>query len=523
MGRPAESSASFDARPARSVSTVVTAEELRELTRAIARLEAEPVPRMLAVLNLRARGGEVELLLESPSGSTVAGLCAELSPADLLEVIGRAASCLASLHRMGFGHGGISDEALFVGRDVQLESPARSWLLPANAGSHLRPDTLADVRALAELCPDRLPAATRARLRAALSAAELAMLARTLRDAAGPSSLLVAVDEEATADLDDRERPGSSKLSKIELPTDPLIGSVLHGFIIESFIGEGSFAKVYRARHRYLEGRVAALKVLRSDLVTQARSVRRMAREANALARLRAPEIVELYDFGETSSGQPFIAMELAPGRTLLDISRQEGAMPLPRALAIAERICRGLAEAHRLGFIHRDLTAANVMIGDGDEVKILDFGLIGVLGSDVEASRLTRADEILGTPVSMAPEQLERGGRVGPSADLYALGVLLFRMISGGPPFSGSMHELIDQHLHAAPPPLPRAGRAAPLIARLLAKRVEDRPISANEVAEELRRASGRGAAIDPKVAWSFVAFVAAFLALGAIVLFGR
>ncbi|MBI2376868.1 MAG: serine/threonine protein kinase [Deltaproteobacteria bacterium] len=351
------------------------------------------------------------------------------------------------------------------------------------------------------------------------------------REGSGASEVTLSSDPDRTAEAPsalearagatrDSARPSQRSHPSANAPRDPsdeLIGAELHGFVIESFLGEGTFAKVYRARHRYLEGRVAALKVLRADLVTESRSLRRMAREANALARIRTPEIVELYDFGETRSGQPFIAMELASGRTLLEVSRTEGALPLERALRIAERVCRGLTEAHRLGFVHRDLTAANVMLSDGDSVKILDFGLIGLLGSEAEESRLTRADEVLGTPVSMAPEQLDRGGRVGPAADLYALGVLLYRMISGEPPFRGSMNELIDQHKNAEPPALrapgPTGEAAAALVGRLLAKHPDGRPASAESVGAELVRIQHLGVPrrLDVKLVGSLIAFALA------------
>ena len=160
------------------------------------------------------------------------------------------------------------------------------------------------------------------------------------------------------------------------------------------------------------------------------------------------------------------------------------------RAARIALGIARGLAAAHDRGFVHRDLKPANVMLLPDDGAKILDFGLTGLMeGSGL--TRLTRQDQLLGTPSYMAPEQITSAASAGVPADLYALGAVLYAMLAGRPPFEGSGREVLGQHLRDPPPPLPHDGRLERLAMRLLAKPPEARPGSATEVASTLAAAT--------------------------------
>ncbi|MBI2377810.1 MAG: protein kinase [Deltaproteobacteria bacterium] len=294
------------------------------------------------------------------------------------------------------------------------------------------------------------------------------------------------------------------------------VGDVLHGFMLGEPLGEGAHARVFRAQHRFLEGRRAAIKVLKGGVAGSAR--KRMIREANVLSGLRHPGIVGFLDFGQTSTGEPFIAMELLEGETLYDAARLAGTFELDRTLRIAEEIAAALAVAHEAGFVHRDLKPGNIMLceQDGREVtKVLDFGIVALIDLDPARTRLTGLDQFVGTPTYMAPEQLRRGGRVGPSSDLYALGVIMYRLLSGSPPFSGQFHDLVKQLRHDPPQPIPEAGRAEALILRLLAKDPAERPAGAREVVAELSRL--RGASNDAPAPPQRSRPRAPFVALGA------
>lgn len=286
--------------------------------------------------------------------------------------------------------------------------------------------------------------------------------------------------------------------SRTQVPAkDPLLGMVLHGYRLEQLIGAGTFSRVYRGQHLHLP-RVAAIKVLRGDMAASKVAKSRMSREANALSELRHENIVALLDFGVAPSGLPFLVMELLSGRSLADLLKQQKPLPPQRAGALALGIARGLAAAHARGFIHRDLKPANVMLvgEEGQEtVKILDFGVIRDQAEG--GSRLTRLDQLVGTPLYMAPDQIRSASEVDTSADLYSLGVILYEMLAGRPPFKGSFDQVLEAHLSAAPPALPPSLGLDRLALELLAKVPGDRPTSAEEVIRTIEGAIGE----EPKV----------------------
>jgi serine/threonine protein kinase len=256
---------------------------------------------------------------------------------------------------------------------------------------------------------------------------------------------------------------------------DPNLGAVIHGYRILEKIGNGAIATVYRASHLFL-GREYAVKLLRTATQSD-RAAERLRREALALARLDHPNVVSVLDCGTTPDGTPFLTMELVRGRTLRAALKEDGPFEGPRAAAIVRQIAAALEAAHGQGTVHRDLKPSNVMLVDdrGRElVKVLDFGLARI--ADFEAARLTAPDALLGTPRFMAPEQIHAASEVGPSADLYALGALLYNMLSGQPPFLGKAYEVLEKQLRQDPPPLASTTGLEPLALRLLAKRPEDR-----------------------------------------------
>ncbi len=225
--------------------------------------------------------------------------------------------------------------------------------------------------------------------------------------------------------------------SRLRARHDTLTGSVLADeYRIESKIAEGGFGSIYRAVH-VESGLDVALKVMHAELAADPSLAARFRREAATLSRLHDPHTVATYDVGEAEDGTLFIAMELLHGENLHDRMTARGLIPWRDALAIIRDVCSALAEAHELGIVHRDLKPANIYLTNGDVVKLLDFGIAKVTGSEVDdGADLTRMGQTIGTLEYMAPEQII-GGSCGPRSDIYQLGVLMFEMITGRRPFA--------------------------------------------------------------------------------------
>ena len=242
--------------------------------------------------------------------------------------------------------------------------------------------------------------------------------------------------------------------------TDPLIGRVLNDrFRILSPLGSGGMGKVYKAVQTPLD-RVVALKILNPNFPAEKDPAfkRRFFLEASLTSKLRHPNTVTVIDYGQTDDGIYFIAMEYMEGQTLAEVLAHDKTLPWRRVLDIAQQICRSLREAHKLGVIHRDLKPANVMLlneADHDMVKVLDFGLVksflagdGQAGGDPE---VTQNGVFLGSPQYMAPEQARNVA--DPRSDVYSLGILVYQMLAGRPPFQGKDYlEVIFQHMKESP-----------------------------------------------------------------------
>lgn len=267
-------------------------------------------------------------------------------------------------------------------------------------------------------------------------------------------------------------------------PDLPRVGAVLAGQLeLREVCGTGSMGTVFRAWQRSMERNVA-VKILRRDLLATATLVRRFYREARAAARLAHPNIVVVHSVGETVEQLPFIVMEYVAGESLAQLCDQRGALPVGRALGIARQIASALVEAHEHEVVHRDLKPANILLqrrrSGGDVVKVVDFG-IAKLACEEDTSQLTQTGAIFGTPHFLAPEQAA-GVPVDARADFYALGVMLFLMLTGRLPFPNpNGMEVLLQHLHD-PPPRPRelAPHLTPeleaLVLRALAKDPQQR-----------------------------------------------
>jgi serine/threonine protein kinase len=257
-------------------------------------------------------------------------------------------------------------------------------------------------------------------------------------------------------------------------------------FRIERELGTGGMGTVYLATHLGLE-RPVAVKIIKREGAADADVADRFLREARTMAKLRHPNAAMIFDAGNLPDGRHFIVMEFVEGETLSQALAREGRFPASKAVDIATQICDVLEEAHRLGIIHRDLKPSNILLGKRG-VCVLDFGVAKVLASSAESTfthASTGSGQLIGTPRYMSPEQC-LGQRVGARSDLYSLGVLLYEMLAGRPPFVDPLQSaLLIKQATVPAPPLPRLrqdiGRPLALaVHTLLAKRPEDRPRTA-------------------------------------------
>jgi eukaryotic-like serine/threonine-protein kinase len=262
-------------------------------------------------------------------------------------------------------------------------------------------------------------------------------------------------------------------------------------------IATGGMGAVYRAVDETLDRQVA-VKALRRELADDPTFLERFRREARAAAGLSHPGVAGVYDYGELG-GQPFIVMELIEGETLAERLAARGRLPWQEAFAIGEQVAAALAAAHAHGLVHRDVKPANILLGRDGRAKVTDFGI----AQAAQAATLTRTGMVLGSANYVAPEQA-KGGHVGPAADLYSLGCVLFEAVTGETPYrGGNLVAIATQHV-SAPVPDARAHRpdlppeAAALITRALQKDPAGRFPSGAAMAAAL--AAARHGAGDPR-----------------------
>ena len=268
---------------------------------------------------------------------------------------------------------------------------------------------------------------------------------------------------------------------------DPRIGTIVGGrYIIDEVLGEGGMAVVYSATHK-VTGRPAAVKIMHTALATNPVVRERFRREAKNAQKLTHPNIIEIFDQGDTEDGTAYMTMERLYGTSLTAVIGSR-AMTLQRALGIMVQLARGVARAHDLGIVHRDIKPDNIFLcprEDGsDLVKILDFGI----AKSRHDSRLTGQGELFGTPQYMAPERI-KSADAGPSADLYALGVVFYELLTGELPLDApDIATFFVKHLRDVPPPPSSRNRQVPpaldaLVAGMLAKEPGDRPVDGHRV----------------------------------------
>src|SRR5947208_9945497 len=262
-------------------------------------------------------------------------------------------------------------------------------------------------------------------------------------------------------------------------------------------IGRGGMATRYRGQDLRMD-RVVAIKVLREVYSTDPKFVTRFQREAKAASALQHPNIVQVYDYGQTD-GNYFIVMELVEGTDLRRYLRSRGVLAVDRAIIIAHDVALGLGAAHRRGIVHRDVKPQNVLVGRGGSIKLTDFGIASVY-KDINAERLTTTGMTLGTVQYYAPEQAQ-GEIVSPAADVYALGLVMYEMLTGRTPFDGDTPVAVAmQHIQDVPTPPSQLNPNIPpaleeIILRSLEKDPRDRYRDGDALAfalENLARSSG-------------------------------
>ncbi len=286
----------------------------------------------------------------------------------------------------------------------------------------------------------------------------------------------------------------------VRRPDQDLIGKVwCERFEILEFVGRGGMGNVFKARQLQID-REVALKVIHRKLTTDDKQVKRFEREARASSKLNHPNNIRVYDYGTGEDGRMFIAMEFLKGFTLADLVAREGALPPARVLPITRQLLKALAEAHQLGLVHRDLKPENIFLcevyGETDFVKILDFGIAKSLTAAKEQADLTQTGFICGTPRYISPEQA-LGQPVDGRADLYAVAVLMYEMLTGRPPFLGENPiSIVMKHVYDDAPPLTgmekwgeEGQRLKDLVDCLLEKNPARRAASAEKVLEYLDR----------------------------------
>jgi serine/threonine protein kinase len=294
----------------------------------------------------------------------------------------------------------------------------------------------------------------------------------------------------------------------------PGIGSVLGNYELVAQLGRGTTSVVFEGRHRKLQIPVA-VKLLHHDALANSPQLRSLlVSEAILLARLNHPQIVRVWDLDDEGPF-PYLVLEFVRGRTLAELIHSQGPVPAPYAFAIIRQAVEGLAEAHKLGIVHRDVKPGNLLLGHDGVVKVADLGLAMVIGERLSRQAAGDREETLpaGTAAYLAPEQARDPSKVDFRADIYSLGATLYHALTGRLPFEGrSPMEVIRKQLTEAPvPPRQRvpelSEESSELIIRMLAKEPSDRFDSYEDLRVALARAVGDRRAPRP-LAESFLSF---------------
>ncbi|HXI57549.1 MAG TPA: serine/threonine-protein kinase [Polyangia bacterium] len=282
-----------------------------------------------------------------------------------------------------------------------------------------------------------------------------------------------------------------------------MIGQWFGNYRAVSLLGEGGMGAVYLAEHRSI-GRRVAVKVLHRNLSLDPQLLARFLNEARTANAIRHPNIIEILDSGALSDGMPYLVMELLEGESLAARISRLGRLPVRSALRFAYQTASALGAAHAKGIVHRDLKPDNMFvvpdqeITDGERLKILDFGIAKLQEGGAGGSVKTRTGAVMGTPLYMSPEQCRGVREIDHRSDIYSLGIILYEMVSGRPPFvSEGFGDLVNMHLNMPVPSLSALVPEVPpkleaLIMRSLAKNPDDRFADMAAVREALKAVPG-------------------------------
>src|SRR5437016_333734 len=234
----------------------------------------------------------------------------------------------------------------------------------------------------------------------------------------------------------------------LQRTSDPLIGQTLADkYLIEELIKSGGMGSVYLGKHVLMDKRVA-IKVLRPSLAMDGDVVARFSREAKAASRISHPHAVSVTDFGESENGVVFLVMEYLDGKTLKEVIKADGPMPLDHVVEIIRQVAGALDAAHEQGVVHRDLKSDNIMLSQttgADWAKVLDFGIAKIqLSESFADADITAPNLVVGTPQYMSPEQCSQTGSIEARSDIYSLGVIVYEMLAGQVPFTGESPTII-------------------------------------------------------------------------------
>ncbi len=291
---------------------------------------------------------------------------------------------------------------------------------------------------------------------------------------------------------------------------DPRIGSrIADRFDILALVAEGATGRIYRA-HQADMNRTVAIKLLHANLGDNPEVKARFQRELRATTRIEHANTVRVYEYGELEDGEWFLAMEHLEGATLADAIVDQPHFPAERAVHISRQIASALAAAHAEKILHRDLKPENIILmdryGQRDFVKVVDFGLAKISDDEQNSKATVTLSEMrVGTPTYMAPEYVATF-LYEPRSDLYALGVILYEMLTGEPPFTGRPYEILEKHVNTPPEPLSTLRPDLPeslvtIVHKLLEKKPEQRYTSAESLANVLERNWARLTTLPPSV----------------------
>lgn len=290
----------------------------------------------------------------------------------------------------------------------------------------------------------------------------------------------------------------------VNVVQDPLLGTTLAGnYEIQEVIGHGGMGVVYKARHALMD-RIVAIKMLQAQLISDSMSVKRFQQESQSASRISHPNVITVYDFGISPSGQPFIVMDYLQGISLADVIKEEGQIGVERSIKILAQACDALDHAHKMGVIHRDVKPTNFVLINYDEekdfVKVVDFGVAKLMNATPDGQRLTQAGEVCGSPVYMSPEQCT-GGELDQRSDIYSMGIVVYETLTGKLPILGkTMVDTMSKHISEMPPTFQQARpdlyipeRLEQVVFKALAKDPNDRHQSMDELRIDLENAIPR------------------------------